>query len=450
MSSANSSYAANDSSAELVLEKLTEEAVARAIPVLCFMGLMMLIGTIGNILVITTYFRRVDKSSTNFFIFFLAVFDLLNCSIALPLEIYSLSKPYTNDQTALCRANKFIAFGADLSSGCIIICISFDRYLRFARPHNGFRVNRAKIATSLLCVLAWVISSLTIPVYGNKYITFEEHPSIVGVRCGVPDAKRNTVLPLLFNTLILLSFCVAVVILLSVYIFLGLKVKRWNQGRKSKMSRPNRMSDPCAPTAISEETETPDSPELKQSETFSFLQPTPEIPTETKGELTFMRPGFVRQISRSLDRSNFLNLDNSAHLNGTHTLPHRKSSTLKRKPCASVCRKASIPKLNEFKRRMKVSRTTVMFISATIAFVASHIPYACIKLAQTLNGDLTDHMTSVQYSLFLFAEYSFIVSYAVNPIIYSFLNPKYRRECKSLLRDLTNSLKCHSKKFFIG
>lgn len=453
--------ASNLSDPGSILAELTAEKLEQSIPVLCLISVLMLVGTFGNALVIATYFKRAVKSSTNLFIFCLAMFDITNCTVALPLEIYNLSNPYMNDHGILCKIHRFIAFSADLSSGFIIVCISFDRYLRIARPHQGLSVKGSKMCIFVICILAVLISSFSFVVYGRAVVSFPEHPGIVGIECGVPDDRRQTVFPLLFNTLILVSFCVGVIILLIVYTLLGLKVRRWNEGRKTKIARTNRALDYSPATAISEDTGSPDTPEQVPSETFAFLPPSPQPPTQqaadspddanTKEEpFSFKRPSFVRELSRSLDRNHFLKLDTELHMNGTQTLPHRKSSTSKnRKSCTNMPRKASIPKLNELKRRMKISRTTIMFITATIAFVASHLPYACIKLAYTVTPSLTDSMSGVAYSFFLFAEFSFVVSYAVNPIIYSFLNPKYRRECKSILQDLSSSLKCQSKQFFI-
>lgn len=443
----------NESDAnDVILRELTVEMLQVSIPVLCFISLMMLIGTMGNTLVILTYFKRVDKSSTNLFIFCLAVFDIINCALTLPMEMNDLTHPYTNDLNVLCKIHKFTGFTADLCSGFIIVCISFDRYLRIARPHQGLSVKGSKIAICVILLLAILISVLSLVIYGKRRITFPEHPGIVGVSCGVQNEMRLTAMPIIFNILILTTFCIGVAILLVVYTMLGLKVKRWNQDRKLKISG-NRCSDYCQQTAISDETDSPNSPDVRQSETFTFLPTTLEKSSDDNvkedEEPSFKRPTFVRELSRSLDRNSFLKLDTGLHMNGTQTLPHRKSSAAKRKQCPSFTRKTSIPKLIDFRRRIKISKTTVMFISATIAFVASHIPYACIKVAFTVNPGLTDSMTSLGHSFFLFAEYSFIVSYAVNPIIYSFLNPKYRRECRTFLRDLSNSLKCHSKQFFI-
>ncbi|KAH3773212.1 G-protein coupled receptor moody-like [Dreissena polymorpha] len=436
-----------------ILRERTLSQIELHIPVLCFIALLMLIGTFGNILVICTYVKRVTTSSTNLFIFCLAIFDLVNCTVALPLQIYSLLKPFTNEHELMCRFQNFMAFAADMSSGFIIVCISFDRYLRIMRPHQGLSVKNAKIAVAVTCIMSVAISSLALIVYGRRKVMFDDIPEVHGHQCGVADDKQETIIPVLFNTMILVCFVIAVIILLIVYTMLGIKVKRWSQVRKSKQSQAARASEYFGATAISDNTESPDSPEAKMSETFNFIPSSPRRMLDTdfdpETEPAFRRPAYVRELSRSLDKHEFLKLDaghvdDALHVNGMQTLPVRKP----KKPVASVARKPSMPSLNVIKRRMKVSKTTIMFISATVAFVASHLPYACTKILRTINPIWTKDFSDAGYSMFLFLEYSFVVSYAANPIIYSFLNPKYRRECKSLLQDISKTIKCHSEKFY--
>ncbi|XP_052816743.1 alpha-2A adrenergic receptor-like [Mya arenaria] len=461
METSNLSNSWNYSADDELLRSLTRERFALSIPVLCFICLLMLVGLIGNFLVICTYVKRVSKSSTNMFIFCLATFDLINCTIALPLEIYNLVNPFTNEHRFICSFHRFFGFSADLSSGFIIVCISFDRYLRIARPHQGLSVKGAKIAVLATCIASIAISSLSIFVFGTKVVTFEKYPNIHGHRCGISDSIKDTVWPLFFNIMILISFVVGVIILLTVYILLGIKVRRWSRGRKSKQNRVVRSSEYFQTAIISDDTGSPDSPEPRFSETFTFVpaRPVPNAEenksgfsdgeaAEAKNDSSFKRPVYVRELSRSLDKNQFCKIDDGAsvpfHNNGMQTLPVRKP----RRATSNVGRKTSMPSLQELKRRMKISRTTVMFISATIAFVVSHLPYAAITIVETVNQDFTKHMSHVGYSLFLFAKYSFVVSYAVNPIIYSFMNAKYRRECKLLLVEISKAIKCHTRRLY--
>lgn len=448
----------NTSMYEGDLESLSERRVALSIPVLSFIGLLVIVGVIGNTLVIFTYIKRVEKSSTNLFIFCLAVFDIINCIFGLPLEIYDLMHPYTNDQHYVCAIHHFIQFSADISSGYIIVCISFDRYLRIARPHQGLSVKFSKFAIGIISGISMIISLLTLFVYGTEKVTFDSYPGLVAHTCGTAEHAKNTVVPLLLDTLVLVCFGVGVIILLIVYTLLGIKVKKWNKGRKSKQTN-NRRSEmyfQANTVTISDDTESRDSHTDNLSptlpETFSFLPPSPGFSADDpvkEDNPTFTKPEYVRELSRSLDRNHFLRLD-SMHMNGTKTLPVRKSESFKkRQAAANLGRKSSMPSLTGLKKRMRLSRTTVMFISATIAFVASHLPYACVKIVLTLNHDWVKSMNDISYSCFLFGEYSFIVSYGVNPLIYSFMNPKFRRECKQLLLSVSETVKCQSKKFYV-
>lgn len=435
----------NFSDSSAVLESLTSREVSLSIPVLCFISLFVLLGAVGNTLVIITYIKRVDKSSTTLFIFSLAVYDIINSCIGLPMVIYDLLNPYMNDQHYLCSIHTFIGFTADVSSGYIIVCISFDRYLRIARPHQGLSVNGSKLAIGIVSVISMVFSSLALFVYGTEIVTFDSYPKLTGQKCGIAEHAKATIIPLLFNTLVLVCFSMGVIILLAVYTMLGIKVRNWNKGRKSKQTKSRRCEMYFQANTVSDETESRDS----QTDN-TFAKPHEfEHSNSAEDDVTISRkPGYVRELSRSLDQNHFLTLGGT-HMNGTKTLPLRKSESFKTRQAAQLDRKSSMPSFIGLRKRMKVSRTTVMFISATIAFIASHLPYACVKIALTLNPDLMKNMTDVAYSLFMFAKYSFIVSYGVNPMIYSFLNPKFRRECKYLLVSISRTVKCQSKRFYV-
>ena len=462
-SNSSTSVLLSDTERQALIARWTKERILLTVPVLIFICVLMFIGFLGNALVLFTYAKRATKSSTNLFIFTLATFDLVNCSLTLPFVMYHLLRPYTNNHPPLCSIYKFVGVACDLSSGFIIVCISFDRYLRIARPHQGLSVKGSKIAIIITCLASLAVASLTFFVFGIHHVLLDADYHLYGTQCGIRDDAEHTVWPLLFSTLILVCFIVGIAILLTVYTLLGLKVKRWSKGRKTKQIGTGRTSEYLQGTVILDDADWPESPE-PQMEKFAFIKsPSPERPRselnnenldgqsgdEREPEMSsFKRPVYVRELSRSLDKTQFTKIDQSGptvsfHNNGMQTLPLRRP-----KRSVTIARKTSMPSLQELKRKMKVSRTTVMFISATIAFVVSHIPYAVIKTVESIHTNLTESMSDVGYSLFMFAEYSFIVSYAANPVIYSFMNPKYRRECKSLFVEISKTIKCHSHKLY--
>lgn len=493
---------------ELLLLKLNAEKIQSSIPVLCFISFIILVGIIGNLLVLATYCDQIHKNSTSFFIFCLAMLDLISCVLALPAEMFLLLQPMTYNYQWLCKMHKLIAFTADLASGYTIVCISFDRYLRIARPHKGFSRRISRRAVILVVFMSLCVCSMALYVYGIEKVKVEGHPELQGRRCGTTSEAKETVIPLLFSITILVAFVIGVFILLTVYIRLGIVVRRWNKGRiksagnnrsvktlgssddsSSKYDKKlpksttealpcqkplltkewplNRVKGSCRTnvtdmnttyknvtksekqkenTAKSSPTESlTGATELKKSSTKeTYLADTDNSETDDNSvaSLPVIRPGIVEEMTRSLERNGFLVPDPSVHFDGTSTLPLRKLASERRVDNRrKVTRKKSLI-ITDIKKRMTLSKTTTMFIVATVAFVACHVPYVCVKVALVTDPALEETLSVTEMVFYRLAEYSFTVSYAVNPIIYSFLNPRFRQECRTLIVTFFKKLSC--------
>lgn len=494
---------------ENLLLQLNEEKIQSSILVLCFISVIILLGTVGNVLVLATYSKQIHKNSTNFFIFCLATFDLISCVIALPAEMFVLLQPLTYNYPWLCKLHRLVGFSADLASGCTIVCISFDRYLRIARPHKGFSRRTSRRAVISVVFTALIVCSMTLYVYGIETVRIGGHPELQGHRCGTTSDAKETFIPLLFSTTILVAFVIGVFILLTVYIRLGIVVRRWNKGRikgagnkrykknvgcsddsssKCDKKQPKRQLEThlCQIPLLTkdghinpvksksrndvadvnittknviksgkETTECSHSDrlngtikvktELKKSptkETYLTDTEISETDDNSVASLPVIRPGIVKEMSHSLERNGFMVPDPSVHFDGTSTLPRRKISSKQREiNKRKVTRKKSLL-ITDIKKRMTLSKTTTMFIVATVAFVACHVPYVCVKVALVNDPALGETLSATETVLFRLAAYSFIVSYAVNPIIYSFLNSRFRQDCGKLIVTLFKKFSC--------
>ena len=483
-------------SEDLILQ-LNNDRIQSSIPVLCFISLVILLGTAGNLLVLATYFKQLHKNSTNFFIFCLASFDLISCVISLPVEIFGLLNPLTNDKPWLCKLYRWEAFSADLASGFTIVCISFDRYLRIARPYKGFSRRTSRRAVVVVVFTSLLVCSMSLFVYGTEPVRMLEHPELTGCQCGTDPMAKETPIPLLFSTTILVAFVIGVFILLVVYLRLGILVRRWNKGRiKSAGNKWHRKTIGTSDDSSSKSDKTlsrsqsetakcqvpllnkdiarvkinsrndvdksvisyfrpPDNlnrtskieieqvmPEVKCSVKQTCLTDTniSEVDNKSVESLPIIRPGLVKDLTSSLERNGFSVPDPSVHFDGTTTLPLKKMSSKQRS-------KKKLPRVKSFvisdiKKHMTLSKTTIMFIVATVAFVTCHVPYVGIKVASVTNPTIEETFSSTEIVFYRLAQYSFIVSYAVNPIIYSFLNSRFRIECRKLLRTLSIKFTC--------
>lgn len=482
---------------DITLRRLNEQEVLSAILVLVFISVIILLGTVGNLLVLGTYFKQIQKNSTNFFIFCLATLDLISCVISLPAEMLVLLQPFTFSYPWLCKVYRFVAFSADLASGYTIVCISFDRYLRIARPHRRFKIRTCKRAVILVVCLSSIVSSMALYVYGRENVIIHDHPELVGSKCGIDTVAKETFVPLLFSTMILAAFVVGVGILLTVYIKLGIVVRRWNKGKDMRnrfagtigrsdessskcdnklqkqtdiypfqiplltkdidrlkgKNKTNVVASPKKAVLKSQKSVDEDSNQNEGNDIANELAKSPTTETylsdnevsETDGNsvasLPVIRPGIVEEMTRSLEKNGFSVPDPSVHFDGTATLPLKRISAKQREQKRKVTRKKSLV-ISDIKKRIKLSKTTTMFIIATVAFVVCHVPYVCIKVALVTNPMLEDTLSSTQTVFYRLAEYSFIVSYAVNPIIYNFLNPRFRFECRNLVVNLLKRVSC--------
>ena len=482
-----------------LLLKLNEQKVRSSILVLCVISVIILLGTLGNLLVLATYLKQINKNSTNFFIFCLAIFDLTSCVVALPVEMAALLQPLTYEYPWLCKLHKFIAFSADLASGYTIVCISFDRYLRIARPHKRFSRRTCRRAVVFVVCISVLVSSMALFVYGSeKVVSVLDHRELVGHKCGIDEVAEETVIPLVFISVILAAFVIGVIILLTVYIRLGILVRRWNKGRIK--SAGNRRFPKSVGTSDDSSSKCENKSQKFRTEIYPYQVPLLAkdislLKSKSKGgvsdfmnvnvtksgyndavtqdnevnaekvkateqtltdneiseteensvaSLPIVRPGIVKEMTRSLEKNGFKIPDPSVHFDGTATLPLRKMSSAQREQNKRKVgtRKKSLVVISDLKKRMTLSKTTTMFIVATFAFVACHVPYVCVKVALVTVPDLEDSLTLTQTVFYRLAEYSFTVSSCVNPLIYSFLNPRFRSECRTLIVAILKKVNC--------
>ncbi|XP_078315581.1 uncharacterized protein LOC144619991, partial [Crassostrea virginica] len=82
---------------------------------------------------------------------------------------------------------------------------------------------------------------------------------------------------------------------------------------------------------------------------------------------------------------------------------------------------------------VKVTRTTTILAAITIAFILSYLPYLAAMVTSTAIPDLEYRITDLPRVIYKLATKSVFLNNALNPLIYSFLSPKFRSELRSLL-----------------
>nr|KAG5707165.1 hypothetical protein BaRGS_017849 [Batillaria attramentaria] len=130
---------------QTLLECLNKEKATLYIPVIVFLIVLIVTGTLGNLLVCCVYWRKPYKASSHYFILSLAILDLFSCLIGLPTEIADLSFPYIFNMPVACKVLRFTHSSTIIASSTILIQVAFDRYFRICKLGQQFSVRKAKL-----------------------------------------------------------------------------------------------------------------------------------------------------------------------------------------------------------------------------------------------------------------------------------------------------------------
>jgi len=198
-------------------------------------------GIVGNILVCTVIARNVSmKSSTNLFLFNLAVADIviLLMGATFDLSVYWHQYPWLLGEWA-CRIR---AGASEMTSYCSVLTIlsfSFERYLAICHPLYLYTMSGTKRTTRLILLL-WLISGLAAAPFA--YFTkinywgdpFSGVPVLQSAFCGMLDIPE-----MLYEFSSLVFFLVPMVALVVLYTRMGLKIRRQGQQVLQEGTREN-------------------------------------------------------------------------------------------------------------------------------------------------------------------------------------------------------------------
>ncbi|KAL3880382.1 hypothetical protein ACJMK2_032626 [Sinanodonta woodiana] len=92
----------------------------------------------------------------------------------------------------------------------------------------------------------------------------------------------------------------------------------------------------------------------------------------------------------------------------------------------------------KFKRTVKPQRVAKMLFVVTAVFIVSYIPYFSLIITVYANKNFKEDWSKTGEALFELFWRSFLINSFANPIIYGFMDKKFRVECKALLYRVIN------------
>ena len=221
-------------------DRLSDDTAMLLLPALLIFGIILIFGTVGNLLVLIVYYLKFKTSYIRTAILALAVFDLVTCTLCIPFEILDMCYSYNYTSNVLCKGHRFLTTVVQMASGFALVCVANDRYRRICYPLRQQATEKDATRRMLLsCVIAAVLAVPATLVYGVAPVpTPIAH--VNGLECSTSEMFKRHPLRMAYSVVLCLVFVAAFTSMIVYYILIGRKVLHQVQNRPSGDSLPRR------------------------------------------------------------------------------------------------------------------------------------------------------------------------------------------------------------------
>lgn len=175
-----------------LLQTINDKAAYNLIPIFVTCGIIMILGLIGNSLVVYVYWCRMNHSAKRTFILALALLDLTVCVVVIPFEMYDLRSQFTFQYDSVCKSMRFLEYTTVLSAGFVLVSISFERYYFLCKAFQDFTPKKAKLVCLACALAAMVVATPSAIFAGSKTRHFQDGGlNVTGWECSMNSEQNN-------------------------------------------------------------------------------------------------------------------------------------------------------------------------------------------------------------------------------------------------------------------
>ena len=400
-----------------LLESMNAEKFERLFPSIIYTAILMAVGTPGNLIVWIVYFKRWKKCSTRIFILTLATLDLINCVMSLPVEIFIMFRYIMFDISILCKISRFTTYICNSAAALVLIAIAVDRYQRICKPHQRTITTKT---SKMICLgtvgLSFLTCTPSLVFYGIQYIPVPGMEGVYIKMCLIENSYVDTKYPLAFFIFNVICTFSTFIIISVLYSCVGFQVcRRWKIRSRSK-ARPSMISSSSMngvdvhakqpPEMIKLTINGVDSNENSQQSRRSSVNELENAHNHIKPDIKHLSVNSRAESTSSLSRSP--RLLRKALLNASVTLRSTKACD---------------------ERARRVGKTALMLFIVTVVYVISFLPFLGIAIHRSITTIAWATESKYNEIIFHLITRSYLLNCAANPIIYSFCNSMFRKEC---------------------
>lgn len=357
---------------EQLLWIFNEQLYVANIPCIYVSLFLMIVGLLGNGVTVYIYSCRLPRTSANTITILLAICDLVSCTLGIPFEIFQMRLPLFSGRFAIpCKLFKYIEFSTNILSCLALLCVAVDRHTVVHYPLSRFAGDKTKYLIAFSVTFTLLTTWPTLFLIGPERIP-TPMSDLYGYDCNFDNVVMDMKYNLVFWIVLCIIYLTGYIILVVIYTRIGLAILRWKRSH---------------------------------------------VNDDLNKDTTRMR------ISSS-------NNATGSNVNDIYTIDKKYTSDSATSLRLTTNKTRSSPQWtgtkSSIRKNARLGRSTFIFICVTLVVMVGFIPYLVVKIL-TLLGYL-----SLQQWLLAFLERSYFISNAINPVIYSAFNPRFRREFLNL------------------
>lgn len=418
------------------LQLLKDENNKRAkalIPVTLYLVILMIIGVIGNLLVLYVYKFRFKRSTSRVFILSLAAFDFLTCVLGMPFHILDMVYPLMFVWDEACKSLSFAITFTILASIFVLDLIAIDRYRKICFPFGKqLSPKGTKITCWVVVFISLILATPMLFIYGiAKFPT--SLPNVTGIECYIDGDMLESDLPLIYNGVNMLVFVTSVIILSGLYIKVAIVVRK----RKAFHDSFSRRDDSKRSTSG---TVTPDTMVIPMNTLKEE-----DINGDYDGDSPIYNKKVKNQGGSKSSIAKSVSMDSacsSPRIQRKREDLHKKNLRRLMSELSTYSGGGTLERGSEKgtkhanKKQMRTLRITGMLFTITLIFVISFLPYLILE---TLSGAVEDFWggrSLAETVLINLMMRTYFINNMINPLVYWFLDNKFKQEVRKLFRDI--------------
>ena len=338
-----------------------------------FTSLLLLLGLMGNSVVLYFYAFRMPRTEDRYFIPYLAVADILACAFgsvfSIVINFYRLVFVWEN----LCKCLYFFTWCTSGLSAAMLLVIAINRYLKVCRPNGVQMAGRKRVGALLIVFVLSILTTLPLLYFMgqvNGYVVYNERRVNV-TTCGLMTKRNDGAAKLYF----FIEFSLSLIIMIctvALYVPIGISIyKRFRSIRNSKRIR---ILLGITTSEVSEDAVSDSSTEARRVSS----------------------PQYKETLQQVLD--------------------------------TSVCQRK-----NSRRRRVRHNFTS-MFVTIVLFYVLSYVPtFVLIIIPSKDPFGFWYSLDDASLNVLVILKRAFIVNHVVNPFVYGYFDLHFRTIFKSSL-----------------